>query len=164
MKRHPMIDWQTIIHQLSAERPIFHSEADFQHALAWKIHEMHPEVKVRLEYRPFATERLHVDLWLGCSKIVVAVELKYLTRRIRAQVNEEEFNLSNQAAQDIRRYDFVSDLVRLERICDTGKATTGYAILLTNDQAHWQESGRFGTADSASHRGSPIERIGFLVG
>ena len=28
---------------MALERPLFHAEADFQHALAWKIHETYPE-------------------------------------------------------------------------------------------------------------------------
>ncbi len=35
---------------LAAHRPIFHSEADFQHALAWQIHEAMPDCEIRLEW------------------------------------------------------------------------------------------------------------------
>jgi len=42
---------QKVIHLLSKERPLFHSEADFQHALAWAIHKNYPDVEVRLEKR-----------------------------------------------------------------------------------------------------------------
>jgi len=30
-------------------QPIFHSEADFQHALAWRLHELWPEARIRLD-------------------------------------------------------------------------------------------------------------------
>jgi hypothetical protein len=34
-----------------APRPLFHSEADFQHALAWRLQEQHRQISIRLEYR-----------------------------------------------------------------------------------------------------------------
>ena len=41
-----------ILSELSKERQIFHSEADFQHALAWKIHETYKDqFQIRLEKR-----------------------------------------------------------------------------------------------------------------
>lgn len=52
MNVHPLMS------QLAGTRPIFHSEADFQHALAWEIQNQHPQAAVRLEYRPpFLTGR-----------------------------------------------------------------------------------------------------------
>ena len=47
-----MIHLYDVLRSLSCQRPIFHSEADFQHALAWLIHLQHPDAIVRLEYRP----------------------------------------------------------------------------------------------------------------
>jgi hypothetical protein len=44
-----MITLENTLPSLSRERPIFHSEADFQHALAWHIHPRHPDTRVRLE-------------------------------------------------------------------------------------------------------------------
>ena len=29
---------------LAAERPVFHSEADFQHGFAWQLHALQPEL------------------------------------------------------------------------------------------------------------------------
>ena len=54
-----------VLRNLAARRPIFHSEADFQHALAQAIHEADPDIPIRPEYRPFPDERLYVDVWLG---------------------------------------------------------------------------------------------------
>jgi len=40
---------EKVLVSLSRDRPVFHSEKDFQFALAWKIHEMYPRAQVRLE-------------------------------------------------------------------------------------------------------------------
>lgn len=50
------IDWakeitaslKATLQSLSTDRPIFHSEHDFQHALAWAIHERVPNAHIRL--------------------------------------------------------------------------------------------------------------------
>jgi len=39
-----------VLDTLAQQRPIFHAEADFQHAVAWRIHALFPAAKVRLEY------------------------------------------------------------------------------------------------------------------
>lgn len=46
----------SLLNQLALKRPIFHSEADFQHTLAWEVHLSHPAAEVRLE-RPVKLER-----------------------------------------------------------------------------------------------------------
>ncbi len=144
-----MLDWSEIMRQLANDRPVFHAEADFQHALAWKLHEVMPDAFIRLEYRPFKDERLYTDIWVRTRFGSIGIELKYLTRRLSAHVNGESFNLSDQAAQDISRYDFVKDIVRLERVVDAGHATAGYAVLLTNDRGYWRPSARSTTVDAA---------------
>ena len=47
---------------LARVRPLFHSEADFQHALAWLIHQRHSDARIRLEYRVFGLEPVYLDL------------------------------------------------------------------------------------------------------
>ena len=51
-----------LVQECFNERGIFHSEADFQHSLAWKIHEKFgKKFKIRLEF-VFGTK--HVDIVL----------------------------------------------------------------------------------------------------
>ncbi len=60
-----MIDMEEILRKLSKERPVFHSERDFQHALAWKIHEQYPDMNVRLEKRiELDGKEIYVDIYL----------------------------------------------------------------------------------------------------
>ena len=69
-----MLDIANLMLGLSKSRPIFHSEADFQHALAWQIHERLPDCQVRLEYNPLPAQkkRMYLDIWVqslkGCHK------------------------------------------------------------------------------------------------
>ena len=64
---------------------MFHSEADFQHALAWQIHEAAPESQVRLEVSviPVEAQRMFLDIWLPVEGI--AIELKYKTRGLELE-------------------------------------------------------------------------------
>lgn len=133
-----MLDVTKLMKDLARDRPVFHSEADFQHALAWHIHAMGLDAGVRLEYRPDQTERIYLDLWLSSSK--VAVELKYLTRKLEYERGGECYALRTQGAQDTRRYDFLKDIQRLEQLSQSKRTDVrvGFAILLTNDPLFWK--------------------------
>ena len=144
-----MIDLTLVLEELSRKRPIFHSEADFQHALAWELHEAIPEAQVRLEYRPPGMEKTSIDIWLGMATGPLAIELKYVTRRFDAAVAGERYELNNHGAQDVRRYDFLKDFVRLERVVATVPSASAAAIFLTNDDSYWRESLRSEQIDAA---------------
>ena len=129
-------DFLSFLEDLSVHRPVFYSEADFQLALAWHIHETVPNSQVRLEFKPFQSENMYLDIWLQDSE--TAIELKYPTRELEVKRESEIFKLRNQSAQDTRRYDFIADIHRLERIVyDSGFAKSGFAVLLTNDPSYW---------------------------
>jgi hypothetical protein len=132
--------------QLAVARPVFHSEADFQHALAWQIHKVAPNVAVRLEYR--ALPRTRFDIWLWREDGPLAIELKYKTKRLAIEVAGELFRPTNQAAHNLGRYDFVSDIARLERVTQSYPGSAGWAIILTNDDAYWGDSGRRDSIDA----------------
>lgn len=136
---------------LSEQRPLFHSEADFQHAIAWEIHKRLPGASVRLE-RPIEVSRtdkpLHVDVWIEQDGDALAIALKYKTRAFRGLVGNEWFALRSHSAQDIGRYDFIKDIQRVENIvADRAPHATGYAILLTNDPSYWTRSSNDNTVD-----------------
>jgi hypothetical protein len=54
------LDAVTMLSLLAERRPVFHSERDFQHALAWQIQLAYPEAQIRLEPRP--RRSIHLDL------------------------------------------------------------------------------------------------------
>ena len=83
-----MLDVHELLASLAAKRPVFHSEADFQHALAWEIHLAFPDAVVRLE-RPYRTgegPRIHLDLWVKGSDRTAVLELKYKTKKMRVEI------------------------------------------------------------------------------
>jgi hypothetical protein len=145
----PSINLPQLLEDLAKSRPLFHSEADFQHALAWRLHEQHPGFGIRLEYPlPIPDERMYVDIWATAGDMVLALELKYKTRRIRATANGEAFDLTNQSAQDIGRYDTIKDICRLERLAGAYPGLTAYVVLLTNDSAYWTTARTEKTVDA----------------
>jgi hypothetical protein len=108
-----------------------------------------PESKVRLEYRPAQAGRPHLDIWLSAEQLNVAVELKYRTRAIEVEIGSESFVLNSHGAQDQGRYDFLKDIVRLERVVAELPHTSGVALMITNDSALWTSSARANLADEA---------------
>lgn len=85
-----MLAIESALEALSWERPAFHSEADFQHALAWKLHQLHQGISLRLE----KSERLdqatiRVDIIARIGAQTIYIELKYKTRKISFYPNNE---------------------------------------------------------------------------
>ncbi len=133
--------------RLAARRPIFHSEPDFQHAFAWQLQMDHPDARIRLETRPRHGVRL--DVLATFDERPLAYELKYRLRNVTTTIDGELFDLPNQGAQDVRRYDFAKDVARLEVLLGDGVADDGYAIALTNDPNYWQTGEHGRLADAA---------------
>lgn len=132
-----------IMTHLAEKRPIFHNEADFQHALAWEIRERYPESTIRLEKRVQGSDaKLYLDIWVQYEGKKYAIELKYKTKGIECRIDNEDFSLSNHGAQDIGRYDVLKDLQRLEYMTSTGVADEGYLIFLTNDPFYYTDPGQ----------------------
>ena len=145
-----MINVVEVMNALAAFRPIFHSEADFQHAFAWQMHRRMPEPSIRLE-RPVSGDKKtwHLDLLAKDGDAQFAIELKFKTRAFKTIIGDETFNLLGHGAQDIGRYDFIKDIVRLEHITQTLTKCAGAAILLTNDSSYWNPRAGHGTVDEA---------------
>jgi hypothetical protein len=147
-----MLDLPGVMHRLAQTRPIFHSEADFQHALAWQIHTEHSDARIRIEYRPFPNERVYIDIWCELNGLSTAIELKYPTKQLHALMGNEQFTLADHDATDISRYDFIKDIVRLERIVERIFDTDTVAIMLTNDASLWTMPEKEIVANDAAFR------------
>lgn len=141
-----------LLRSLSERRPVFHSEADFQHALAWEMQLASRSASIRLEQQVAAQgNRVHLDLLVKDQAKHIAVELKYKTKKASIFCNDEQFLLRNQGARDLGRYDFLKDISRIERYVAAHLGAEGYVILVTNDQTYWQESKKAQSVDSAFH-------------
>jgi hypothetical protein len=161
-------DMERILSELSRERPVFHSEADFQLALAFKMQLIYPQLAIRLERTEIIdNKKLRIDVVAHKDGHTTLMELKYSTRRLRVQVHlaedaYETYNTLDQAAHDLCRYDFLKDIQRLELLVERhtlrGHNAVGYAILLTNDSAYWKEPTRDEVIDYAFrlHEGRTI--------
>jgi hypothetical protein len=139
-----------VLARLAALRPVFHSEADFQQAFAWEVRMQDPTVHVRLETRPAPGMRLDLLLTSEDGLRRSAVELKYLTRLWTGEIAGERFELKNQGAQDIRSYDVVKDIVRVETFVAAMPGSNGAVICIGNDPSYWNAPthGRPSNADA----------------
>lgn len=144
-----MVNISNLMCTLASQRKAYHSEADFQHALAWELHKQFPDSSVWLE-RPLKAngKKLHLDFLIQLDDKAIAVELKYKTRKLVLDAERESLNLANHGAQDLGRYDFIKDIERLESITSSLVSCDGIAILLTNDDAYWKPRSRV-TVDQA---------------
>ena len=134
-----MNNLETILKNMAESRPVFHNEQDFQFEYAWRIRTEFPEWKIRFE-RPFEyskTERRRIDLWLEGDGVTYAIELKYKHRDLICTINNEYFYLKDDGAADIGRYDFVSDIARMEEVKKKSSDVRTFAIIITNMSGFW---------------------------
>lgn len=127
-----------VIRHLRRERPVFHSEADLQHAFARALWQIAPELQLRLEVRQTGPRREHLDLLcIGPSARTVA-EFKYFTRAWTGTVGipPEPYALRAHAAADLARRNFVFDIARLESFCREPEEN-GLALIMTNAPTLW---------------------------
>jgi hypothetical protein len=143
-----MITIEPVLASLGARRPIFHSEADLQHELAHEFRMHDSALSVRLEYPIGLDSRASLDILLRKGATRFGLDLKYLCRSARLTINDESFALKHQSAHDIRRYDVVKDIVRMERFTDRFEASAA-VLILTNDPAYWSSRRRANTIDAA---------------
>lgn len=134
------LDIHRLMDGLAQQRPVFHSEADFQFALAWQIRE-ETGFDVRLEFPRVPNEKVYLDIWL--PGVGMAIELKYFKRKMVVERGGEGFALANQGAHDIHRYHFVRDIERVEG------AGAGFAVALTNDPGYWHPPRKKNPIDAA---------------
>jgi hypothetical protein len=133
---------------LSARRPVFHSEADFQFAFAQAVKEAAPEIEVRLEVRQSVERAEYVDLACSSARQRTLIELKYPTAGwIGTDGNGEAYVVRNHAAHDLARRYFIHDIRRLERFTSDQASTDGIAIMLTNEHNLWSPPGSRTTRD-----------------
>lgn len=137
--------------KLAQRRPIFHSEADFQYEFAREYHSLRPSDEIRLE-RPVRVDEVgtfNVDILIGIVGTWHAIELKYVTAGLTTLISNEEFRLRSQAAQDLRRYDIIKDILRLESLIVHGAVASGISVTITNDRTLWSESKHLDPVDAA---------------
>lgn len=124
---------------LGEGRGVYHSEADFQFALAWEINQLRPDADIRLEIPLQVGSRAYeIDLLFRVDGKRVAVELKYFKAPFIGTVNGEHFRFQSSTAPLTSRYDVVKDIMRLEHLLALDYVDEAYAIVLTNQPGYWK--------------------------
>ena len=99
-----MIEIIDVSNELSKERPVFHSEADFQHALAWKICEKYHELNIRLEKRVILNdEEIYFDTEVSGEKFIINI-LKEKGRMKTGDVEKEMGKLGAKCPDESVRF------------------------------------------------------------
>lgn len=123
---------------LKNKRKVFHSEADFQFALAWEIQLAYPKAVVYLEYRLKAVPNMHIDIVVFLGGKSYPIELKYKTASLDIDNGSETYALINHHGQGLSKYDCLLDIQRIESIKGSMPGfAKGYAVWLTNDSLYW---------------------------
>ena len=73
------------------------------------------------------------------GSIKIGIEFKYITKDLVISIDGKPFKLKNHSASDIRCYDVLKDIQRLEKFVKCGKIKKGYSIVLTNMKSLWNE-------------------------
>lgn len=130
-----------LLAQMAVDRPVFHSEADFQHELALRI--SHVGYRVRLEV-PMNIQinetavRAQLDLLvIGAQTQRTAIELKYVTAEKSVVYDGEIFSLSNNWGTNLSRFDGWADFQRVGAFVAAGHADNGLTVFLTNKKDAW---------------------------
>ena len=151
-----MIDMHDVMGKLSKKRKIFHSEADFQLALAREIESIYPSAKIVLEGQPLTfihdekgddnddnynsnklKKAIDISFWL--ENRLYIIELKYMKATIEAEIDGKRFKLKYpDENQNCRDY-FYRDILRIENAVNSHSIECGFAILLTNYQPFWDK-------------------------
>ena len=157
-------DIRTILTELAKERKFFLSEADFQFALAWKIHLLYPNADIRLESPQkisISRNLAYVDIWVELDGKAYPIELKYKTRSYKAKdANGDEIKIKTHSAQDTGRHGYLKDIERIEHYRAINGFERGFAIMLTNDKHYYdKEKKRPGTNDAnfLVHEGATVK-------
>lgn len=150
-------DLEKCLIALRKKSSVFHSEADFQFALAWEIQLAYPNAVVHLEYCPKAMPNMHIDIVVFYGEKLYPIELKYKTANLNVDSGSEAFHLKNHGAQDIGKYDCMLDIQRIESIRGIiPNFEKGYAVWLTNDSSYWKAPSKAGAfyREFSIHEGS----------
>ena len=142
----PEFNIHSIVKSLSLKKPVFHSEAEFQLAIASEIKEHHPQCEINLEYTvPDLGYRL--DLLVSLGGQLIPIELKYKTGKSQFTVEGETYLLKEQGADDSDSYDIIKDIVRIEHIVQKLNCPMGFTVTLSNDPIYWKKPNRPTIAD-----------------
>lgn len=130
-----------IMDTLRERKKIFRDENDFRQELDDTIRDMYSNAaRVKIEYpAPFNTKK-GIDIVVIMDNKYYPIELKYETKSFKGIVDNIEYDLPNDNAQNENSYRCVKDIERIEKFRDTEPLfEKGYTIVLTNDLSYLNE-------------------------
>lgn len=132
---------EEVLATMAAERPIFHSEADLQHELAWRYRQARPTACIRLELPArFNHGRASIDMVIHEEATTCFVEIKFKTAHFRTRLHEEDYDLKNHGAKDLGSYDVIKDVCRVESFVRAKPGSCGCVVFITNDPSYWTDT------------------------
>lgn len=80
---------------------------------------------------------IYIDIVVVIDEKKHPIELKYKTKELKnISIYDTTVNLKNHAAQDLGRYAYLKDIERIEELKTDRGFSTGYAIMITNDNSY----------------------------
>ena len=133
---------QNILKEFAQNGVLFSNERQFQLELAFKLKEYYDVYLEMLDYSNGEKKYVDIVVKVGNNEFV-AIELKYTTRdrNILYKTSSRTVYTFKQGAGDIRRFHFLKDVERLEKLLkktdvfeiEGAKVIKGFAIIMTND-------------------------------
>ena len=150
---------EKVIDELKHNNAIFVSEAHFQIAFLFEAYKLYGNKFNFIPEYPItnnSTNHDEIDLVVEdvVSKEKTFIEFKHKTKNdgklsltVPVYGIQCSFAPKYHGAQNLGRYDCWHDIQRIEDYKTNGKATNGFFIFLTNDDAYWKKDGSktFGT-------------------
>ncbi len=126
-----------VLDELRKRKKIFRDENDFRQELVDTIQDMYDNVRVKVEYpAPFNTKK-GIDIVVVMDNEYYPIELKYKRKSFKGIVDNIEYDLPSDNAQNENCYRAVKDIKRIEDFRDNEPLfKKGYTVFLTNDLSY----------------------------
>ncbi len=133
-------DIYLVLDELRKRKKIFRDENDFRQELDDVIREMYSNARVKIEYPAPFNPKKDIDIVVIMDNDYYPIELKYKKRAFKGIVDNIEYNLSTDSAQNENCYHALKDIERIEKFKNNEPLfKKGYTVFLTNDLSYLNE-------------------------
>lgn len=136
-----IFDIKAIVAVLQKNKKLFVSERHLQVEFVLAAKEIYPKYSFYPEYVVCGGgKRYHVDLMICDGNEYTSIEFKYVVKGgVISVAGNTDYKLRDYSGIDVRRYQCVKDVERLENYkkLTNGICTCGYLLLITNMKAFW---------------------------
>lgn len=133
-------DIYLVMNKLREKRKIFRDENDFRQELDDTIRDMYDNSRVKIEYPAPFNSKKGIDIVVKINDDYYPIELKYKRKHFKGIIDNVEYDLPYDSAQNENSYRIVEDIERIEKFRDNEpKFKKGYTLFLTNDLSYLNE-------------------------